>query len=857
MEGDVLSQSIPGKTLIRGQGQRQLPEVSALPPEEPITDEQIEGLLSTVTRYNPPVELSEFIKTRLRDYIRDNWLTRPGHKSYGQLIVEMEHPCMEEWFHKNMAGENNFNKSIDVLRGYLNSSTGGRKDQFQSLIDIRINKTAEFFLEGFFTILKENLVFENGTPIGVRPVDIPRFGKCNEVLTRQKAARNAVAPRGIDETEKAFALRKVRPVAQVIRDFKEEQRRQQQTARNAEFTARAARIVAERTANVARRTADAAAKIKEGAARTIAIDLVEIPLSYLPKKTMFSNPRVTFIYQSLMGRINEELVKILVTNNESEFAALKEKYARELRSDCFQDLLISTINQIINSKDETQANINKQIKARYIANVIANGVVTTLGDNIEFLGSPEPLPVKFKEGMANDYAKCEASFQKVSPDKIIETVLSLDTSNITIDKIQYYRGLIDAVRRWYFAEYKKAGSPFRLAIDAVADKLTQRELTIQYQSAATASTYRPNSVRSIVQEQIMAAIDSFVELQKPTIKDMYNKIKVGLKTEIEKIILGATQERPVPPSVTIIEHLDSKCFQEYFIDYLTLFNSPMRENLDKKLVDPFITRIKQLANVIVHGFTKSFSDKMARKNNSVVGIADPELKRKYPKCQTSLQHRYADSETIARTGYSVLPSVSIFAKSPQQKLYNNNLLAIISKINEILPVLYDMNAILMRIKSVNFKTELNRFLSEQDATSTDFIRNLANSLVHEYIPEGSPASTASWPNSLASHRSFFDPTPAPARNRILPTAASSGNMGGFNPHAAYSREPSAHSMGGPLYNAEGGRRSHKKSQQRVRGHVTRRGRRAHVVLRGPRTTTVKGKKNGSRSARRTRRRSSS
>jgi hypothetical protein len=82
---------IPGK-LIRGQGQRQLPEVSAIPPEEPITDEQIEQLLSTVTRYNPPVVLSPFIKKELRDTIRDNWHEREGKKSVDQLIAEMEHP---------------------------------------------------------------------------------------------------------------------------------------------------------------------------------------------------------------------------------------------------------------------------------------------------------------------------------------------------------------------------------------------------------------------------------------------------------------------------------------------------------------------------------------------------------------------------------------------------------------------------------------------------------------------------------------------------------------------------------------------------------------------------------------------
>jgi hypothetical protein len=55
------------------------------------------------------------------------------------------------------------------------------------------------------------------------------------------------------------------------------------------------------------------------------------------------------------------------------------------------------------------------------------------------------------------------------------------------------------------------------------------------------------------------------------------------------------------------------------------------------------------------------------------------------------------------------------------------------------------------------------------------------------------------------------------------------------------------------YTGGGGRRSHKKSGSKGRD-ATRRGRRARAILRGPRTFTVKCKKNSCRSARRTRRR---
>jgi hypothetical protein len=328
-----------------------IPEVPAVPAvaEENITEEQITELLSTVTRYNPPVEFNDYIKTKFRDYIRKNWLTRPGHKSLSQLIFEMEHPCTEDFFQINSnRSQDNLNDKMDRLMKEIELNPNVAKE-IEGMIDMNIEQHAVYFIEGYPLVLKDNLVFENGQPIGVQGGDRTRFRKCNEVLTRQKTARNAVAPR-VDETAKAFALRKVRAAGEVIREFKAEQRRQQQEAITAEFAARGVRALANTNAEVARIAAAPAAKLKEGAARTIALDLVDIPLSYLPKKKMFSNPRVTFVYQSLMGRISGELVNILVTKDESEFAALKEKYARELRSDCFQDLLISTINQIIKSK---------------------------------------------------------------------------------------------------------------------------------------------------------------------------------------------------------------------------------------------------------------------------------------------------------------------------------------------------------------------------------------------------------------------------------------------------------------------------------------------------------------------------
>jgi len=91
---------------------------------------------------------------------------------YGGLLEEAGHACTREYFEKKRQELSN---GIAELRA--------TKDE-----DIRLALTsqaagyADLLACGFFKSLSENIVFQGKTAVGIRPVDIPRFPRCNALL---------------------------------------------------------------------------------------------------------------------------------------------------------------------------------------------------------------------------------------------------------------------------------------------------------------------------------------------------------------------------------------------------------------------------------------------------------------------------------------------------------------------------------------------------------------------------------------------------------------------------------------------------------------------------------------------------
>ena len=73
-------------------------------PTVPITEDELNQLMNTVKNYHPPVEFIPEVEALLRDYIRKTWRQRKEQKSFDQLMIEIQHPCSEEFLKKKIEG---------------------------------------------------------------------------------------------------------------------------------------------------------------------------------------------------------------------------------------------------------------------------------------------------------------------------------------------------------------------------------------------------------------------------------------------------------------------------------------------------------------------------------------------------------------------------------------------------------------------------------------------------------------------------------------------------------------------------------------------------------------------------------
>jgi hypothetical protein len=233
----------------------------------------------------------------------------------------------------------------------------------------------------------------------------------------------------------------------------------------------------------------------------------------------------------------------------------------------------------------------------------------------------------------------------------------------------------------------------------------------------------------------------------------------------------------------------------------------------------------------------------------------------------------ANAANIAATPLAYLPTSFPFRNTAKKALYRRLIPKITARVEEILKnYKYNKDAIKRLINSKDvrdclieyLRTNKNVYLSPEDEL------RVVKKLV-EYLFKGCPAKVPTTPfqDDVASG-AMLQGLPRKVKNvvedeeyynaRILanlrqpvephvPIGSSSLPRGTiYN-----SLEEEGNST---YYTGGGGRRSHKKSGSKGRD-ATRRGRRARAILRGPRTFTVKSKKNSRRAARRTRRRSSS
>ena len=157
-------------------------------PSDTITDKQVEILLDA-----PGVRFPPKIKERLSFYIKKQWATRPGKKSAFDLFKESGHPCTHEYFNKIIKGddshppfEEKINQKLEVLKDYDPKNARDKQtiDDITRAIDIEFSEISKIFTEGFFSVLKDNLLFRKGKPIAVREGDDrKRFGQCHAKLT--------------------------------------------------------------------------------------------------------------------------------------------------------------------------------------------------------------------------------------------------------------------------------------------------------------------------------------------------------------------------------------------------------------------------------------------------------------------------------------------------------------------------------------------------------------------------------------------------------------------------------------------------------------------------------------------------
>ena len=137
------------------------------------------------------------IMERMKVFIVKNWPNRDGKKNMKQLIYEIDHTCTKEYLGKLLKGDSANKSWIDQIKEKYKDANENpdplTKKQMLDSIDLKIQEISKLFTDGFFNVMKDNLVFnEKGEPISIRPGDDQkRFKQCHIRLTEDDFAKRA------------------------------------------------------------------------------------------------------------------------------------------------------------------------------------------------------------------------------------------------------------------------------------------------------------------------------------------------------------------------------------------------------------------------------------------------------------------------------------------------------------------------------------------------------------------------------------------------------------------------------------------------------------------------------------------
>jgi hypothetical protein len=158
-----------------------------------ITLEEAEKLIRLSGLVFPP-EIME----KMKGFIVKNWYTRDGKKSKKRLIYEIDHTCTKEYLRKLLQGDEAhpgwFQTIQQRYKDISEEAEASNKVEMLKSIDQQIEEISKIFTDGFFNVMKNNLVFnKEGEPISVRdnPGDRLRFQQCHTRLTEDDFSRRA------------------------------------------------------------------------------------------------------------------------------------------------------------------------------------------------------------------------------------------------------------------------------------------------------------------------------------------------------------------------------------------------------------------------------------------------------------------------------------------------------------------------------------------------------------------------------------------------------------------------------------------------------------------------------------------
>jgi len=157
-----------------------------------ITLEEAEKLIRLSGLVFPPD-----IMEKMKGFIVKNWSARDGKKSKQRLIYEIDHTCTKEYLRKLLQGDEGHRPWVQTIQQrYIDISEeaeGPGKVEMLRSVDQQIEEISKIFTDGFFNVMKNNLVFnKEGEPISVREGDDrQRFQQCHAKLTEDDFARRA------------------------------------------------------------------------------------------------------------------------------------------------------------------------------------------------------------------------------------------------------------------------------------------------------------------------------------------------------------------------------------------------------------------------------------------------------------------------------------------------------------------------------------------------------------------------------------------------------------------------------------------------------------------------------------------